>query len=410
MHMIAEKADRKPPPDRALQAFFHAHRTFLMRLAISAMTVAALVWLGYEFWRLVWRQDYMGALDLRLRHDEVNRWFSGKKVYGEIVTAVYPPATYVLLWPFLGWMAFSTARWLWALTTILALAWFIHQALRESRARTSLERTFLALIPLSGYATGAAIGNGQLPVHLLPVLLASLLLLNRAEHRWRDDLAAAGLFIVALAKPSFTAPFFWLALLLPRRMRPALFIAGGYLGLTIFAVTFQHESVADMIRGFIANTQITFTDHAIGYSHSNLHSWLAYFGMLRWLAAASFLMLSALGLWTYIHRRIDVWVLIGVTALIARFSSYHGWYDDVLLFLPMIALFRISTNPGRAHTDAASAGILFGANLLFMIAPGGLYLFPRPWNTAYVAVQTLLWICMLAFLMRQARKIQLALV
>jgi hypothetical protein len=402
--MTTEKADWKLRHSRTLQAFYQAHGPVLMSLAISAMTIAALVWLGYEFWRLVGQKGVMGAFDLHLRYVEVNQWFSGKKVYGQLLTAVYPPATFVLLWPVVGPVGFTVARWIWALTTILALAWFIRLSLRASLARTPRERAFLALIPLSGYATGATIGNGQLPIHLLPILLASLLLLNKEERRWRNDLLAAGLFLVALAKPSFTAPFFWLVLFLPRRMRPAVIIAGGYLGITIFAVMFQNESVSEMSRGFLSNFQIALTDYTIRYSHSNLHSWLAYFGALRWLVAASIIMIAALGLWTYIHRRADVWVLIGVTALIARFYTYHAWYDDVLLFLPMTTLFRISAQYGHSQRDAAPARILLGANLLFMIAPGGLYLFPRPWNTVYVAIQTLVWISLLAFLVRHAWK------
>jgi len=54
------------------------------------------------------------AIDLKSRHDEVQRWFSGKPVYGG-VRATYPPQSFVLLWPFLGWMTLSAARWLWAI-------------------------------------------------------------------------------------------------------------------------------------------------------------------------------------------------------------------------------------------------------------------------------------------------------
>ena len=400
--MMIKRANRKLHDSLTLQALYQAHGPFLMRLAIYAMSVAALAWLGYEFWRLVWLQGYWGAIDLHQRYVEVHYWFSGKMVYGQLKTASYPPASYVLLWPFLGWMEFTQARWVWALATILALAWYIRLSLGESLARTSQERTFLALIPLSGYATGAAIGNGQMTILLLPFLVASLLLLNKAENRWRDDLPAAGLFIVALAKPSLTSPFYWLALFLPGRMRPAVLIGGGYLGITLFAGIFQNESVFDLIRGFVSNNQMILSGSAIKYSHSNLHSWFAYLGVLSWLPAGSLLMIFALGLWTYVHRRIDAWVLIGVTALVARFYTYHGWYDDALLFLPMITLFRIASFPWRSQTDAMAAGILLGANLLFMIAPGGLYLFPHPWNMVYVAVQTLVWISLLAYLIRYA--------
>ena len=62
--------------------------------------------------------------------------------------------------------------------------------LRESKAITPLERVFVALMPLSMYATGATIGNGQLIIHLLPALLFGLLLLYSRPSGWRTDLLA----------------------------------------------------------------------------------------------------------------------------------------------------------------------------------------------------------------------------
>ena len=80
------------------------HRTTVLRSAVWLMAVAAAVWLGYEFWRLIWQSGEMGAIDLRQRHNEVQAWFAGRPVYGEIVTAVYPPASYAILWPLMGWL------------------------------------------------------------------------------------------------------------------------------------------------------------------------------------------------------------------------------------------------------------------------------------------------------------------
>jgi hypothetical protein len=38
-----------------------------------------------------------------------------------------------------------------------------------------------------------------------------------------------------------------------------------------------------------------------------------------------------------------------------------------------------------------------------MLAPGGLFLFPPPWNMRYVAAQIVIWILGLIFLVAQAR-------
>ena len=98
------------------------HSTAILGCAVLLMAVAAVVWLGYEFWRLLWQSGEMGAIDLRQRHNEVQAWFSGRPVYGDIVTAVYPPASYAILWPLLGWLSVTSVRWFWAATTVCALA------------------------------------------------------------------------------------------------------------------------------------------------------------------------------------------------------------------------------------------------------------------------------------------------
>ena len=79
------------------------HSTRVLKSAVLLMAISAVVWLSYEFWRLIWQTGEMGAIDLRQRHYEMQAWFAGKPVYGEIVTAVYPPASYVILWPMILW-------------------------------------------------------------------------------------------------------------------------------------------------------------------------------------------------------------------------------------------------------------------------------------------------------------------
>jgi len=92
---------------------------------------------------------------------------------------------------------------------------------------------------------------------------------------------------------------------------------------------------------------------------------------------------------------------MAVAALTARFWTYHRWYDDLLILIPMIALFRIAK---EAETEDLStwAGVLVGVGVVAMIAPGGLYLFRNPWNTVYTVGQVLVWLAMLVFFLRFA--------
>jgi hypothetical protein len=388
-----------------LRNWWADHHTTLLRLAVALMAIVALVWLGYQFWRLIWGSDPIwhtspsGAVDLKIRLGEVHRWFAGRPIYNEPGCAMDPPATYAILWPLLGWLEFAPARWLWAATTVAALAWLIYLIVQETGRNTPLECIFVALMPLSMYATGATIGNGQLTVHVLPMLVAALLVLYRGQRRWREDLLAAALMVMALMKPSVSLPFLWIVLFVPGRLRPALLVTLGYLVLTLFAATFQEARFLTLLQGWLARTLMM---ARAGYA--DLHVWLVTLGLEEWIFSASLLVLVALGVWTYCHRHADLWLLLGVTAFIARFWTYHRWYDDLLLLLPMVALFRIAKRGPSADGSDVVAGVLLALTLLTTLAPGGLYLFPPPWNMLYVTGQVFVWIVVLIFLLDRARR------
>lgn len=359
------------------------------------MGSVALVWLGYEAWRLLWQEGYWGAIDLRTYHGLIHDWFTGTPIYREARNAIHPPATYVILWPFLGWLSVTSARWVWAVTTLAALSWLVCLLVRESRATTPLERVFVALMPLSMYATGATIGNGQLIIHLLPALLYGLLLLDSRPSSWHTDLLAAFLILFTLVKPSVSVPFFWI-LLFAVRVRPAVLVALGYVGLTLFAALFQDSSPLTLLRELLAQPSLGQRGQA------NLQAWLVNLGLKEWAFPAAALLLTTLGLWTYLHRQANLWLLLGVTALVARLWTYHRWYDDLLILLPMVALFRIAKSEAADGSDIL-AGVLLAITVLAMIAPGGLYLFPSPWNTIYMTGQVVVWFAVLFFLVDRAR-------
>jgi len=370
------------------------------------MATVALVWLAYQFWRLLWQETPIwptsptGAVDLKILHEEVHDWFAGRAVYGRPANAVYLPATYVLLWPLLGWLPVTAARWLWGVTTVAALGWLVRLIVRGSGADTPLERAFVALMPLSMYAAGAAIGNGQLIVHVLPLLLAGVLLLRQSQGRWRDVSLPTFLLLLSLAKPTLTVPFFWIVLFAPGGLRSTFLAALGYVGLTLFAASFQEPEWPSLWREWLAGSS-KLAAHA---GTANVHVWLGALGLERWMLPASLLLLLTLGLWTYRHRRADLWLLMGVAAIIARFWTHHRWYDDLLILLPMVALFRIARRgPGADRSDVL-AGVLLGLTLLTTLAPGGLYLFPWPWNRVYVAGQVVVWVAVLFFLLDRARR------
>lgn len=385
-----------------LEERWQRNRSAVMRLVIAVLATVAAAWLGYQFWRLLFQPGAEGALDLRQRYLELHTWFSERKAYGELVTAVYPPASYVLLWPFLIWSSFTAVRWIWALTALFALVWLAAILVREGAAVSRMDRTFLILMPLSMYATGATLGNGQLLVHLMPVLLTSLLLL-RGRPSWYEELAAALMFVIALTKPSATAPFFWIVLIGLGNWRAAVYITVGYLGLTLWASVYQSGSPLDLVREWLqqAEVGVEWGNERGGYA--NQGRWLSRVELGHWTTPVSSIALLMAGIGTYFIRRSDFWVLLGVTAIIARFWTYHAWYDDLLLLLPAVALFRIATEGGSARLRI-SAGFLLGCMVFSLLAPGGLYLLPEPWRSVYVGFQLAVWLLVFLFLIVLARR------
>lgn len=384
-----------------LVAWWLPRKGRLLFAACALMSVSAVIWLVYQFWRLlvgeapIWPGSPVGAVDLRIIRGLVDSWLEGQAVYRQTGVATYPPASHLLLWPLLGWPPSAALRGYWAVTTLLALAWLISLSLRLSGAGAGAERALVVLTPLSMYATGATIGNGQLTIHLLPMLLASVLLAARASGRWRDDLLAAILMLLALSKPSLSAPFFWLLLWLPGRLRPALLTLGGYAGLTLWAAAFQQDSLPILFRDWLS------VGAGVGAwaGSANVHLWLGALGLSAAILPASLVMLALLGWWLWRQRRADVRVLLGVTAVVARLWTYHNWYDDLLLLLPMLALWAVAKSATNARSASVLAGLLLALTTALMLAPGGLFLLPSSWKGAYVAAQVTVWLADLGFLL-----------
>ena len=300
-------------------SFAHAWtgRATLLWLLAGVLAVAAIQRLTDGFFQLVW--DPSRAADLGIRWGEVQHWFAGQPVYKDGF-AVYPPASYPILWPLLGWVDFTQARWLWAVTTVGALAWLASIVTRESGAESRAGRIAAALLPLAVYAARAVMVNGQLALHLLPPLLTGLLLLTRRPPSWGRDLGGAALLLVALTKPSLTAPFMWIPLTARGPLRPMTLLVLGYAGLTVLATVFQPASPVALL-GQFAGGAVRDAVRAADKAHANLHSWIEVLGLGRGYTVASLTAVLALGWWTCYRAPggADPWAKLGVAALVARF-------------------------------------------------------------------------------------------
>ncbi|MEM7793023.1 MAG: hypothetical protein AAF579_01050 [Cyanobacteria bacterium P01_C01_bin.118] len=382
-----------------LVALWSRYGQRLLQIGIGLMVVAAIWRLGLELPRLISGPGEVDAVDLISRHREVERWFAHLPVYGAIPNGDYPPASYPLLWPWVGWLSRGATRWFWAVTTLLMLGWLGWLGMRESRAATLWEKLFIALMPFALYPASAGIRVGQVATHLMPPLVLGLLLMRSSRKGWKRDLVAAGLFIFALVKPTVSAPFFWVVCFMPGRWRPVLLVSFGYLALALLAGQYQE--------GNLLTLHLDWLDHAgtqLGTrGHASIHTWLEAAGLSDWMLPASLLLLGIAGIWTAIYRRARPWILLSIAAIVARFWVDHQVFDDVLLWIPLIALFRY-TRLDATPWVRLMAAILFTLNWFTLMAPARFLVKYHHLSSLAVPIQTAIWVMALLFFMVLAHR------
>jgi len=317
-----------------------------------------------EGWqRLVKPVERFDGIDVRFRWREVHAWFSGQPVYGAFEHADYPPATHALLWPLVGWLDLRHTRWLFAASTLVALIWLAWTLARESGVRSRLARFAIGVVPFASYTTLSALIVGQMTIHVVALLVGGLLLLARSK-TWRDDLLGAAAVIAALAKPTLSVPLVWVAVLAPGRWRPAVLIGSGYAALTLFAARFQSDGPLALFGAWLGQSEkVAAQDTA-----ANLQMLLGRVGLEELFLPLVGLVFVGTGVWVWRHRHVDVWILMGVTALVARAWTYHREFDDLIAILAGIALLRVARFGAGGPADATSAAL--GAGLLaLLLAP-----------------------------------------
>ncbi len=383
-----------------LESFWTSHKKPILIVLCVGLALIAAQRTVSGFQELIFKPD--GAVDLDMRYDDVHRWFGGRS-FESYTEAVYPPASMVVLWPFVGWPSWPLARWLWALTSAAALAWLAWFTIKECGRRDPWERSFVALVPLAGYMVRAVLVNGQLPIHLLPAILGGVILLERGEPGWKRDLGAAALMILAATKPTIGGPFLLFLLFARRPVRPIVLASTGYAALTVFASLFQPGSLVTQLVEWYGRAR-SVTDRLSVQTHANFPSWLHSLGLDKLNLVASVLALVLLACLLYFFRRSDVWLRLGLAAIAARFWGLHNRYDDILLVIPLIALVRIVVRwkPGaRSEAAALVMTLLLGLSLM---VPARMLMSSGRWTTIVESFQTVTWLAAFLYLAFRAYK------
>jgi len=324
--------------------FIQRNKLTLLSLCIAILALLAFIKIFDEFFRLVLSDSGNAAIDLKVLKRGINLWFSNRPILTELKSAIYPPTTYAMLWPFIGWIDFSTARVVMSISFIPSLLLTAYLFLKNSLAKNTEELFIAALIPLSINAVGVTIGNGQLGLHVLLLFVFAILLLKQKEISFPKEILISIMILFSLIKPSVTAPFLWILLLVYPNRRVIFLTILSYALLTFVAFYFRDTEIHE-ISSIVSNTIQNIKKGTVAGSteggYGNLHSLLAFVGLQRFNLLASAILFFVFGIWVYIYKKADIWLLLAVTAIFSRLWMYHRVYDDILLIVPMITLFRL---------------------------------------------------------------------
>jgi hypothetical protein len=376
-----------------IKGIWTRHSSMFLRLAIGLSLLSIAFRLFSESYRLLLSTEHAGAVDLLLRHGEIQRWFEGLPVYINKKHTGYPPASYVLLFPFLGFLSAQAARWLWWVITLVELSFLALWTIRFTHTTARLEKILVFLTFISAYPITVTIGNGQLGIHILTMFLCGLLLLQRGSD-WRSESLASVFLLLASTKPSFSAPLYWIILFAVGRLRPIIFVGAGYVLLTGLALAFQPDPYLQIFADFFRhNAEVIDTDGA-----AQIAAWMNALGLRQWTPVITLGLFFALGVWVLLNRRGNLWLLLGVSAIVARLWTYHRMYDDLLVLVPMIALLRLLRDYALTVDQKTIGGCLLGISWLALQMPASTYKFPFPWNMPYEMGWPAIWGSMLFYL------------
>jgi hypothetical protein len=217
-------------------------------------------------------------------------------------------------------------------------------------------------------ALGDALGIGSLITVALPLAVWAVLSAARPAPTLRRDLAAAGMFDLALAEPNVALPFLVPLLIAPRRMRPAVLAIVGYAILTLVAAYLHPADLAADLRlwGDHINWQA-------GRGYGNLQDWLEYQGRSSAFMSVSFVLLAALGAFSGWCRQSETWLLLGIAATISRLWMAPRIDYDSLLIIPLMATARLALSDARARPIVVGSRVTFVVLALVLWIPLNLH-------------------------------------
>jgi hypothetical protein len=124
----------------------------------------------------------------------------------------------------------------------------------------------------------------------------------------------------------------------------------------------------------------------------------------QFILPASLVLISAFSIRLYAFRKIDIWVQLGVAAIVARLWAYHRLYDDLLIIVPAVTVFRLARSNQLSRNEGLAADFLLLITWLGLLSPGFFLQLPFPFGTPFRTAQAFIWLSLLAFLLYYSYK------
>jgi len=214
------------------------------------------------------------------------------------------------------------------------------------------------------------------------------------------------MIVLSLIKPSVTASFLWILFLVYPNHRVIILTILSYALLTFAAFYFretQIQEVSSVISDTIVNIKKGTVAGSTHGGYGNLHYLLAFAGLQRFNLLASAILFFVFGIWVYIYKKADIWLLLAVTAIFSRLWMYHRVYDDILLIVPMITLFRLIKLEHLSLNIRQISLVLLIITTFSMLAPARLQLI-SPWSYLFVWGHVVVWSVLLFFFLYLIRR------
>jgi hypothetical protein len=364
-HHTRETAHRTMPWQRRLALTWSRYGGTILFVVVAHALFTAALRLGYGFHLAVVKPDE--PIDLLFRYEEVKLWFSGVMIYGTLPNADYPPGSYSLLWPMIGWLPQEPMRWMYGATAAVCMVLIALISVRASGANTLPTKLFMAVFLLPSGATQLTLWVGQLGLHVVASLLVATVLLvgfrgerpaRTGAKGWIVDLIAAGMLAGSLVKPTMSVPAVVGILIVAGRWRPCVLVAVIYGSATAIAIAFQDVPPVTLLAAWLGQE----AGVNVGRGSVNIHLWMHWLGVGGSFLPASLAVLAIGTLWAWRHRHIHPWIVIAVMAMVGRFWIHHRAYDDVVIVVAAIALFQfVAANSGAHRRAYVAAAVLLGS-------------------------------------------------